>query len=312
MIYDIIGDIHGCAQSLKILLQKLGYKSVHGVYQQKAHKVIFLGDFIDRGPFQREVINIVRPMIDNGHALSVMGNHEFNAIAYSTFEQKSQSYLRVHDDKNTTQHEVFLKAFPFGSSEYYDVIEWFKTLPLWLEMDDLRVVHACWDFDFIQKLELLTENQLLNHDLLVASSDRESWQFQAIETLLKGKEIPLPNGQEFKDKDGNPRRHIRIRWWDSAAKTYHSAFIGPESARTHIPKDEIHGNHLIEYCHDEKPVFLGHYWLEGDLECLAKNVACLDYSVASKNGHGKLVAYRYNGERKLDNNHFVWIPRQET
>ena len=43
--------------------------------------VIFLGDFIDRGPHQREVIEIDRQMIEAGTAQSVMGNHEFNAIA---------------------------------------------------------------------------------------------------------------------------------------------------------------------------------------------------------------------------------------
>ncbi len=43
-------------------------------------KVIFLGDFIDRGPKIRQVLEIVRPMIEGGKALTVMGNHELNAL----------------------------------------------------------------------------------------------------------------------------------------------------------------------------------------------------------------------------------------
>ena len=73
--YDIIGDIHGYVDALEALLIKLGYDVSTGVYQHKKQKVIFLGDFIDRGPQQREVIEIVKPMVEQGHALSVMGNH---------------------------------------------------------------------------------------------------------------------------------------------------------------------------------------------------------------------------------------------
>lgn len=60
--YDIIGDIHSHANALEALLDKLGYDIIDGVYQHKKNKVIFLGDFIDRGPQQREVIEIVKPM----------------------------------------------------------------------------------------------------------------------------------------------------------------------------------------------------------------------------------------------------------
>ena len=85
--------------------------------------------------------------------------------------------------------------------------------------------------------------------------------------------------------------------------------MGPENARTHIPKDEIDGDHLVEYAHDAPPVFLGYYWLEGDPEPLAPNIACLDYSVA--NPGGKLVAYRWSGERVLERENFVWFDRLE-
>jgi hypothetical protein len=49
--------------------------------------------------------------------------------------------------------------------------------------------------------------------------------------------------------------------------------MGPESAVTHIPDDPIAGDHMVEYGHDEKPVFLGHYWMEGDPEPLAANMS---------------------------------------
>ena len=46
--YDIIGDIHGYADPLHELLEKLGYKNKQGVFGHASRQVIFLGDFIDR------------------------------------------------------------------------------------------------------------------------------------------------------------------------------------------------------------------------------------------------------------------------
>ena len=73
-MYDLIGDIHGHASELVKLLAALGYSKQKGVYKHPERQAIFLGDFIDRGPQIRETLEIVRPMIDSGCALSVMGN----------------------------------------------------------------------------------------------------------------------------------------------------------------------------------------------------------------------------------------------
>lgn len=308
--YDLIGDIHGCNKSLASLLTKLGYSQIDQVYQHPTRKIIFLGDFIDRGPGQREVIDIVRPMIDSGAALAVMGNHEFNAIAYAT-KSSDGGYLRHHCEKNRNQHQAFLQDYPQGSPEHAEIIQWFKTLPLWLDLGNIRIVHACWDVNLIQELQQNESVDLhqprLTDALLHAACQSGTWQYRAIECLLKGKEIKLPNGQTFDDKEGNPRRHIRVKWWDETASTYRQAFMGPQSAVTHIPNEPIHGDHLIVYGHNEPPVFLGHYWLEGQPEPLADNIACLDYSVARPGG--KLVAYRWDGEHILAKEKFVSVQR---
>ncbi len=306
MSYDIIGDIHGYSETLERLLRELGYARDEGsVYRHPDRRAIFLGDFVDRGPYQRETIAIVRAMIDAGTALAVMGNHEFNAIAYATPDEKAGGFLRAHSEKNRRQHQAFLDAFADEPEAYAETIEWFRTLPLWLDLGDLRVIHACWDQQVLRKLG----TPVLTDGLLHASCDKGRWEFEAIETILKGKEIPLPDGHLFHDKDGNARHDIRIRWWDRTAVTYALAFLGPESARTHIPDDEIEGDHLIEYSHEEPPVFLGHYWMEGDPKQLAPNIACLDYSVAKPGG--KLTAYRWDGEQALDRGKFVFVERLE-
>lgn len=303
-MYDLIGDIHGQAVELETLLEKLGYRHSGECYRHESRTVIFLGDFIDRGLHQRRVLELVRPMIESGAARAVMGNHEYNAIAYYTPDGDG-GHLRLRDDKNDGQHDAFLRAYADNPGEWREVIEWFKTLPLWLDLDGLRVVHACWDPVFIERIAKEYDREaLLTDDLLRNSSDRETkpWEYWAIETLLKGKEIKLPDGISYPDSNGILRHEIRVRWW-GRGRTYRNVFLGPESALTHIPDDPVQGDHLVEYGHDEKPVFLGHYWMEGEPLPLADNIACLDYSVAKEGG--KLVAYRWDGEQKIDPTKYV-------
>ncbi len=309
MNYDIIGDIHGCAKSLEALLEKLGYSNAGGFYAHPSRRAIFLGDFVDRGPHQREVIDIVRPMIEQGDALSVMGNHEYNAIAYFTPSPEGD-YLRPRNEKNSRQHAEFLVAYEHDPDAWEDVINWFKTLPLWLDLEEFRVVHACWDPLFIELIEKGEQGRnLLDDELLLLSSEQGSLPCQAVETLLKGKEVRLPAGSSYADKEGKDRHHIRVRWWDQKVVTYRDAYMGPESASTHIPEDPMDVDHLIMYSHKEKPVFLGHYWMDGEPAPLAPNIACLDYSVAKPGG--KLVAYRWDGGKVLSTDNFVWVERVE-
>ena len=92
-MYDLIGDIHGHADELEALLVRLGYSRVGDSYRHDSRQAIFIGDFIDRGPHQRRVVELVRSMIESAAARAVMGNHEYNAIAYYT-PRTGGGYLR--------------------------------------------------------------------------------------------------------------------------------------------------------------------------------------------------------------------------
>ena len=105
--YDVIGDIHGHADELEALLADLGYEKKGGAWRHPERKAVFLGDFIDRGPRQLEAVDIVRRMVDEGQAHAIMGNHEFNAIAWYLRDENGQP-LRAHTEKNFKQHHVFL------------------------------------------------------------------------------------------------------------------------------------------------------------------------------------------------------------
>ncbi|MBV6477937.1 MAG: hypothetical protein HGGPFJEG_00682 [Ignavibacteria bacterium] len=109
-MYDIIGDIHGHAYHLEKLLLKMGYRKKNGCYFHSERKVVFVGDFIDRGPMIREALKIARSMTENGNALAVIGNHEYNALCYHTKNERGE-WMRDHSERKMLQHSETLKQF---------------------------------------------------------------------------------------------------------------------------------------------------------------------------------------------------------
>src|ERR1019366_7165910 len=136
--YDIVGDIHGHADPLHRLMGKLGYVELEGVFRHPERKMIFVGDFTDRGPQQRDVLRIARSMCEAGVASAVMGNHEFNAIGWAA-QNKDGRFLRSHSEKNASQHAKFLGQIEEDSADHKEAVSWFKRLPIWLDLPGLRV-----------------------------------------------------------------------------------------------------------------------------------------------------------------------------
>lgn len=308
-MYDIIGDIHGYARHLKALLNKLGYQHDGTCWRHPERKVIFLGDFIDRGPEQVEVVQIARAMTQAGQALAVMGNHEFNAIAWATPSKHDTTvFLREHSDKNYRQHADFLEQVEENSALHQEFIDWFKTLPVFLEFEGFRVVHACWNPTAINVLSpYLFEDARLKMDNLADLFDKKSPAFDAIETLLKGIEIALPAGHAFRDKDNVPRRKMRCKWWHKDAQTFQALAFVSKDVYSQIPAHDLKNNPVPGY-DNEKPVFVGHYWLSGIPQKLTDSIACLDYSIAGDLTHGKLTAYRFNRhDSTINDKQFCWV-----
>ena len=308
MEYDIIGDVHGHADSLRALLARMEYVESGGAYRHPSRQAIFVGDFVDRGPKQVETVDIVRRMVDAGTALAVMGNHELNAVAwYLPDPARSGEYLRVHEappwgEKNRKQHAAFLKEVEEKPDLHKELVQWFPSLPLWIELPELRVVHACWHPEHLAWLEPWLEGgRCLTEGRMTEATREGSRAFVAIECLTKGVEIDLPNGVTFRDKDGHERRRTRIRWWDEDAATYRdAAHLSPELC-DQLPHSPIPESARVRGV-GEKPLFVGHYWLTGEQRPLSKTVACVDYSAGM--GH-PLVAYRFRGEAELSPAGFV-------
>ncbi len=303
-MYDIIGDIHGHALSLEALLKKMDYSKKNGFYQHADRKAIFVGDYIDRGPNILKTVQIVKAMCDNNSAFAVMGNHEYNAVCYNTLDE-SGNYLRTHSKRNTQQYSQTYNEFRNKTKEIKFYIEWFKTLPLFLEIGGIRVIHACWDFYYIDYIKSLLPENKMSSEFLIKSSRKGNKEYLAIATLLKGKEIKLPLGQFYFDKDGHRRKKIRIKWWKKLEQaTYKSLIVNAPSQiiDSKVPENTLKYHH--PYLENEPHVFFGHYWRSGEPKIFANNACCVDYSIAKSE---KLVAYQYNDEKTLSNNNFISV-----
>lgn len=307
--YDIIGDIHGCAKELEALLCTLDYaRDASGVYRHPDRTAVFVGDLVDRREGQREALQTVKAMVDAGSALIVMGNHEFNAVCYATPDPDNPSdYLRTHlDKKNTEHHSEFLKLEP-SEREYY--IEWFKTLPLWLELEGpdgqpLRVVHACWhepSMEIVRK-HCNGSNQLLTVENFAEASREGSDLFNAIENLLKGPEISIAGYEPYYDHGGKKRTMARARWWDRDARTL-GDLADVRGMKTkdgkrypRLPDVAVTDFDFSIIYTDPVPVVYGHYWFDWEnyREDWTEYTACVDFGAVDH--RGRLVAYRWDGE----------------
>jgi hypothetical protein len=308
--YDLIGDIHGQHDKLLALLGTLGYSprgdrsrgEFAGWTHPEGRKVIFLGDYIDRGPKILEVLHEVRAMVEAGDALAIMGNHEYNAVLYQMPDGQGD-YLRPRTEKNLRQHSATLAAFVGRESEWDGWIEWMKRLPMFLDLGGLRAVHASWD---ARRIEWLRGQDLAGEDFLRASVDKSSPAYLAVEHVLKGPELDLPEGKFYVDKETVRRKRIRARWWglpNGPVPVGSLAMPEPVEIEEEVSAEEV--RHLPNYGPDEPPVFFGHYWMPPDLPKapLAPNLASLDYSAGL--GEAPLVAYRWDGESVLSEEKFV-------
>lgn len=289
--YDIIGDIHGHCDELEQLLIKLGYQKEMGIYKHsQGRMVLYVGDFIDRGPKIRETLNVVKNMVDAGSALAVMGNHEYNAVCFHTMK-KNGGFFRKHGLKEIEQHIDTLKQFENFRKEWDEYMNWFKHLPMFLELDNCKVVHAYWNDDHIHWLKNNYHPELegLDETFLYKVADKETLEGKVIEETLKGPEQDLPDGSFFIDKGGAKRTNCRIKWWATSYETMEEGLM--DCPKKHL-KDPMPIK--LKVFNSDKPVFFGHYWLKGEPETENKSAICLDYSVAKG---GILVAAQWDGQQ---------------
>lgn len=293
IMYAIIPDIHGDFGRLEATLKKAGFQlnTDDQWFHPSETKAVFLGDFIDGGKENRKVIKTVRSMMEDGVAVAIMGNHELNAILYHTPRSDGKGWLRDRSKKNADQHASFLDEYAANEDHEFssprdedlaDVIGWFKSLPLYLEFDHFRVVHAQWDDNAVRTVDELTTDALLPHCRIDSLSDIEDGIGFAVERLLKGMEIEVPDEVSFSDHHKNIRKEMRVKWWADGKRTFRNLALSVPDPSV-LPDSVVpDAENLFNFQHEGKPVFVGHYKMHGTpVVGHDRSALCLDYPKAA-------------------------------
>lgn len=142
--FDIIGDVHGCADELVDLLGLLGHRvRLHGagdgrrveVETTSHRRLVFVGDLVDRGPKSPDVLRLVMALVAEGRALAVPGNHD----------AKFRRWLNGRDVKLSHGLDRTVEQMTGENPAFRDAVAaFFARLPyhLWLDGGRLVVAHA--------------------------------------------------------------------------------------------------------------------------------------------------------------------------
>ncbi|HNU76752.1 MAG: metallophosphoesterase [Prolixibacteraceae bacterium] len=296
-MFDIIGDIHGCASLLKTLLKRLGYEKKGMTFIHPERKAVFVGDFVNRGQEIRQTLQIIRGMVESGHALAILGNHEIEAVLFSIKRDKKESPLNKDGKRYDSVHETVLQFSNFRD-EWKSYCKWLRSLPLFIEEEGVRIVHACWKDENIQLIrDELPPGKIPKAVLRNLVLDSRSPLSQAILQSTRGIHLIMPPNLRVYDNLRRNHHLFRIRWWESPVGmtfqqfSFESKFKLPAYT---IPPEILHENE--PYPEDAPPVFFGHYCRGNGPHVIRGNLCCVDACVT---GTKRLAAYRWDGETQL-------------
>ncbi|WP_297086317.1 metallophosphoesterase [uncultured Draconibacterium sp.] len=302
-MYDIIGDVHGYATLLKKLLLEMGYKKTNGSFSHESRKAIFVGDFINRGPEIRKTIRIIKAMVEAGHAYAVLGNHELNAIIYHLKDKQGRSIINKPSKYFLSLFKT-INEYSAQSLEWRENLKWLRTLPLFLDFGEIRVVHACWSDQAIQTAAGLYEDGRLRKKVFrKVYKKNNSEEAKCVWLLTKGINMNMPSDLRVMNNKGVSPRSFRIKWWENLAgydfrtASFESKFTMPAYT---IPKEIVPAT--FPYPEDAPILFFGHYCRGVGPYLIKPNICCVDSCVT---GTKSLLAYRWSGEKELNMNHLV-------
>jgi bis(5'-nucleosyl)-tetraphosphatase (symmetrical) len=113
-----VGDVQGCAPSLKALVKKL----------PKQSKMIFLGDLVNRGPDSLGALRQLKTLQESGRAECILGNHDLHLLAIDAGLRKTKGLDTV---------DSILKA-----PDRKELIHWIRNRPMALSNGRVLTVHA--------------------------------------------------------------------------------------------------------------------------------------------------------------------------
>ena len=132
-----IGDIHGCYDRLKTLMGKIPID-----YSRDA--LVFIGDYIDRGPHPFEVVDFLIKLKNRfPDVIFLKGNHE---DMLDKFLNGADRFTYLLNGGQQTLDSYLIKPVQSDQSEFFPIppehMEFFKSLRLFYETEEFIFVHA--------------------------------------------------------------------------------------------------------------------------------------------------------------------------
>nr|WKN36601.1 metallophosphoesterase family protein [Tunicatimonas sp. TK19036] len=133
MKHWVITDIHGCVKTFERLLEKVEFNRQDTLY--------LLGDYIDRGPDSKGVLDLILQLKKTRHNVHcLLGNHEIMMLHALNNPTSQEAYFWIHYNGGDTTLKSFNAEHPKEiDSEYIDFI---LKMAHYQEVDRYILVHA--------------------------------------------------------------------------------------------------------------------------------------------------------------------------
>jgi hypothetical protein len=270
---DIVGDIHGEIDALRDLLGHLGY-SDDGSHPE-GRRLVFLGDLTDLGPDSPAVVEAVKRFVEADRAQCVLSNHDLNILLG---DKKHDNHWFFGEEWSLEgEGHPITPAVLADDTICQTVLNFFESLPLVLEREDIRVVHACWDESMVEIARKSSDVLALYHQHKdQIDTDHESR--PKLDKIDRGLEHQnrnpvkvLTSGKERRvevpfEASGKMRYEERVRWWE-------------------------------EYDADEPLCVFGHYSVPEGESYSSAQAFCVDFGVARRWEERKKP--NFNGDFRL-------------
>jgi len=211
----VIPDIHGCANTLRALVEDLIQPSKHDW-------LYFLGDYIDRGPSSKEVVDYIMHLQNEEYNIrTLLGNHEEFLIKSYEEELNLKKIFGIKQKNNKKKEWLFhggketMESFKLTELKDFPVeyLEWMKNLEYYIELENFILVHAGLNFEiddpFQDKNAMLwlrdfeIEQKKIGNKKIVHGHVPVSLEFIDISVNNKGyKFIDLDNGAYMTKREG--------------------------------------------------------------------------------------------------------------
>jgi hypothetical protein len=218
-LLDIVGDVHGEIDALRSLMRHLGYDN-DGSHRDH-RRLVFVGDLTDRGPDSPAVIDLVQRLVEAGRAQCILGNHDLNILLG---DRKHDNHWFFGEKWSLDNSDEPTPAILADDNMRQRVLRFLGSLPLVLERNGLRVVHACWDDAMVEIARRSSDAVALYKEHVAAIDARHrNSELDEIDRGLEHQNLNpvkvLTSGKERRVEppfyaSGKWRNEERVSWWD--------------------------------------------------------------------------------------------------